>query len=154
MSRGGPPTGLRAVGSLAVGTLAVWRVSRLVVHEDGPAGLVVRVRALVDRTPLAGVMDCFACTSVWVAPVVAVALFGGRLPARDVVVTAAALSGAAMLVERAVAGGGDGYLPEPETDSPLVSVVEPGRRPGAAAPDDDDPGDPGPRHRRTEQTRS
>jgi hypothetical protein len=113
-------------GSLALGVLAVWRVSHLVVHEDGPANLVVRVRALVDRTPLAGMMDCFACTSVWVGGVVAVALFGGRLPAREVAVTALALSGAAMLAERALATSTDDhYLPEPETDSPLITVVDP-----------------------------
>ena len=113
--------------SLGIGALAVWRVSSLVVHEDGPANLVVRVRALVDRTPLAGVMDCFACTSVWVGGVVAVALFGGRLPAREVAVAAVALSGAAMLAERALATSvGDDFMPEPETDSPLVTVVDPG----------------------------
>ena len=109
--------------SLGIGALAVWRVSSLVVHEDGPANLVVRVRALVDRTPLAGVMDCFACTSVWVGGVVAVALFGGRLPAREVAVAAVALSGAAMLAERVLDVGRYDFLPEPETDSPLVTVV-------------------------------
>lgn len=112
--------------SLVVGVLAVWRVSSLVVHEDGPANVVVRARALVDRTPLAGLMDCFACTSAWAGGVVAVALFGGRLPAREVAVTAVALSGAAMLVERAfVTSAADDYLPEPETDSPLVTVLDP-----------------------------
>lgn len=121
-----PRSTLGVAVSLVIGALAVWRVSSLVVHEDGPANLVVRARARVDRTPLAGVMDCFACTSVWVGGVVAVALFGDRLPAREVAVTAVALSGAAMFAERALAASeGEDYLPEPETDSPLVTVVDP-----------------------------
>lgn len=126
MPRVDPRSRLGVPVSLVVGVLAVWRVSHLVVHEDGPANLVVRIRALVDRTALAGLMDCFACTSVWAGGAVAVALFGGRLPAREVAVTAVAMSGAAMLAERALAtSAADDYLPEPETDSPLVTVVDP-----------------------------
>lgn len=128
MPRVGPRSTLGVAGSLGIGALAVWRVSNLVVREDGPANLVVRARGLVDRTPLAGLMDCFACSSIWVGGVVAVALFGGRLPAREVAVTALALSGAAMLAERVLATStSDEYLPEPDTDSPLVTVVDPGR---------------------------
>ncbi len=111
-------------GSLLLGTLATWRLSRLVVSEDGPAQVVVKVRKAVDTTPLAGLMDCFACTSVWIAGGVAVALFGGRLPLRDVAVTAIALSGAAMLIEQVA--GDPGYLPEPDVDSPLVTVLDEG----------------------------
>ena len=108
-------------GSLLVGTLATWRVSRLIVTEDGPAQAVVRLRRAVDQTPLAGLMDCFACTSVWVGAGVAAVLFGGRLPLRDVAVAGLALSAAAMLVERVA---GEDYLPEPDVDSPLVTVVD------------------------------
>ena len=82
---------------------------------------MVRLRRAVDATPLAGLMDCFACTSVWVAGAVSVALFGGRLPLRDVAVSAVALSGAALLLEQVT--GDPGHLPEPEADSPLVTVL-------------------------------
>lgn len=118
-----PRSGRQPLGTvvgLAVGALASWRVSRLLVSEDGPGQSVVRLRRAVDGTPLAGLMDCFACTSVWVGAGVAVALFGGRLPVRDVAGVGLALSGAAMLIER-LAGDG-GYLPEPDVDSPLVTV--------------------------------
>jgi hypothetical protein len=114
-------------GGLAglVGALATWRVSRLLVHEDGPGQAVVRLRRAVDATPIAGVMDCFACTSVWIGLGISAALFGGRLPARDVAVTGLALSGAALLIERLVAGDEDAVLlPEPEVDSPLITVQE------------------------------
>jgi len=108
-------------GSLLLGSIATWRVSRLVVAEDGPAQSVVRLRRAVDATPLAGLMDCFACTSVWIGAGVAAVLFGGRLPLRDVAVAGLALSGAALLVERVA--GEPGYLPEPDVESPLVTVL-------------------------------
>lgn len=111
--------GLAAVA----GVLATWRVSQLIVSEDGPAQAVVRLRRAVDATPLAGVMDCFACTSVWVGLGVAAALFGGRLRLRDVTVAGLALSGAALLTERLLDDSDDGYLPEPDVDSPLITVL-------------------------------
>jgi len=118
---------LGIAGSLLVGTLATWRVSRLIVHEDGPAHLVVRVRQAVDATPLAGMMDCFACTSVWVGWGVAAGLLGGRLPARDVAMVGLALSGAALLAERTLSASfGEAPMPEPEVDSALVTVLDDG----------------------------
>jgi len=113
---------LGTVLALGLGTLATWRVSRLIVAEDGPGEVLVRLRRSVDGTPLAGLMDCFACTSVWVGAGAAVTLLGGRLRVRDVAVAALALSGAAMLVER-VAAEPD-FLPEPEVDSRLVTLLD------------------------------
>lgn len=111
-------------GSLLLGTLATWRVSRLIVSEDGPGQSVVGLRRAVDETPLAGLMDCFACTSVWIGAGVAAVLFGGRLPLREVAVAGLALSGAALLVERVA--GEPGYLAEPDVESPLVTVLPDG----------------------------
>ncbi|MFT4295075.1 MAG: hypothetical protein QM582_06645 [Micropruina sp.] len=116
---------LGVLAGLAVGALATWRVSRLLVSEDGPGQLVVRLRRAVDGTPLAGVMDCFACTSVWVGTGVSVALFGGRARVRDVAVLGLATSGAALLAERLLERAeGAGFLPEPDLDSPLVTVQD------------------------------
>ncbi|MFV0374839.1 hypothetical protein [Microbacterium sp.] len=108
--------------TLVVGALATWRLSRLLVAEDGPGGVIVRLRAAVDRTPARGMLDCFGCTSVWVGLGIAALL--GR---RAAVVTGLALSGAAWFAElvrtdRASAAFDDA-LPEPEIDSPLVTVV-------------------------------
>lgn len=53
--------------------LAVWRLASLLVREDGPADLFLRVRnvAGVNRTGeitgLAAGLSCVWCTSVWVA---------------------------------------------------------------------------------------
>jgi drug/metabolite transporter (DMT)-like permease len=117
------PLGVRT--ALLVGAAATWRVSHLIVHEDGPGQLVVKLRALVDRTPLAGVMDCFGCTSLWAGAATAAVLFGGRLPLRDVLVVGAALSGAALLAQRALeVVERPEYLPEPAEESPLVTVID------------------------------
>ncbi|HMR23579.1 MAG TPA: hypothetical protein PKE46_15695, partial [Micropruina sp.] len=50
-------------------------------------------------------------------------LFGGRLPVRDVGVAGLALSGAALFVESLMTRDDSGLLPEPEVDSPLITVI-------------------------------
>ena len=118
--------------ALALGALATWRVSHLLAHEDGPLQAVVRLRAAVDRTPLAGVMDCFSCTSVWVGVAVAPLALRGRAAPRDLALAALGLSAAACLLERAVPDRRSGYLtdlpdvlPEPDGDHPWVEIIAP-----------------------------
>ena len=86
----------------ALGALATWRVTHLIAEEDGPADAVVRVRARLGNGRLGRLMDCFACTSVWVAAPVSVAVT--RRP-RDAPLTWLALSGAACLLERVARPG-------------------------------------------------
>jgi hypothetical protein len=90
--------GLSYETRFAVAALATWRMSHLVAHEDGPAGLVVRLRAHAGDAPLGSLLDCFFCLSIWVAAPFALATARGR---RDVISTWLALSGAACLLERA-----------------------------------------------------
>lgn len=45
-------------------SLATWRITSLLTEEDGPADIFVRLRK--HYNPL-GVLDCFWCTSIWVA---------------------------------------------------------------------------------------
>ncbi len=52
---------------LALGLLAVWRVAHLLTAEDGPGDLLVRLRRAAGTGPLAGLLDCFYCVSLWVA---------------------------------------------------------------------------------------
>ena len=109
-----------------LGGLATWRLSHLLVAEDGPLDVVVRLRGAVDRTPLAGVMDCFGCTSLWAGPVVASVALRGRAGPVDTLLAGTALSGAAYLAElvRTASAGPavPAWLPEPDVDSPLVTV--------------------------------
>ena len=83
--------------TLTVAMLATWRVSHLLVSEDGPADLIVRLRLYLANASLGRLMDCFGCVSLWVA--LPLALFVTRQPLEFVVVWLA-LSGGAMLLER------------------------------------------------------
>jgi hypothetical protein len=76
--------------------LATWRIAHLLTSEDGPANLVTRLRIFVAESPLAGVMDCFGCLSLWVA--VPLAFFvSSRL--LELIVGWLAIAGAAFLLQ-------------------------------------------------------
>lgn len=83
-----------------VGTLATWRVTHLLAEEDGPARMMVRLRARAGNGWAAELLDCFYCTSIWVAAPIAVAVAPRR---RDIPLACFALSGAACLLERLTA---------------------------------------------------
>jgi hypothetical protein len=85
---------------LLVAMLAAWRVSHLVVEEDGPWDVVARLRERAGAGLLGRLMDCFYCVSLWVAAPLALAV------SREPVAWAAcwlAVSGGACLLERATA---------------------------------------------------
>ena len=100
--------------------LATWRVTHLLANEDGPADIIVRVRALLGRGLLGGLMDCFHCLSLWIAAPAAYFVTRRPLPW---VISWLALSGGACLLERL--GG-----------KPII--VEPGIEPGPQTPEGDD----------------
>jgi hypothetical protein len=74
------------------GILATWRVTHLVVEEDGPLDVFRRLRTLLGRLG-----SCFLCASVWLAVPVALLLVHGW---RDVLIAIAAFSGGAILLQR------------------------------------------------------
>lgn len=80
-----------------LGTLATWRVSALLVREDGPYDLIARLRKATANTMAGRALECFYCTSLWVAAPPAFWLVGATW--RWTVVWLA-LSGAASLLER------------------------------------------------------
>ena len=87
-----------------VGALAIWRVTHLLVEEDGPGDVIVRLRRRAGDGWVGTAMDCFYCLSIWTAAPVAVAV--ARRP-REVPLTWLALSGAACLLERVTTEKGD-----------------------------------------------
>ncbi len=87
-----------------VGALATWRVTHLLVEEDGPADAVVRLARRAGDSWVGQAMDCFYCLSVWTAAPVAAAVARGP---RERLLTWLALSGAACLLERATTEKGD-----------------------------------------------
>jgi len=105
--------------AFALCALATWRITHLVVNEDGPGEVVLRVRRAAGSSALGQAMDCFYCASVWVALPIALTLTRG--PARTApwrrfgasrrvispgrVAIWLALSGAACLLEQATRSG-------------------------------------------------
>lgn len=85
----------------ALASLATWRVTHLLAEEDGPANVVVRLRARMGPGQLGELLDCFYCVSVWVAAPLSLAVV--RRP-RQAPLTWLALSGAACLLESATGG--------------------------------------------------
>jgi hypothetical protein len=82
----------------ALVALASWRVTHLLAREDGPADIVYRLRARLGASALGGLMDCFACLSIWVCAPASVLVT--RRPA-DAALTWLALSGTICLLETA-----------------------------------------------------
>jgi hypothetical protein len=103
------------ISTFAFFAVATWRVTHLLVGEDGPGDLVLRLRRSAGSSTLGQAMDCFYCASLWVALPFAIALTRElspddrwwsagaprRLMSPQRVATCCALSGAACLLERA-----------------------------------------------------
>ena len=79
-----------------VAALATWRLTHLLASEDGPADVIARVRERLGESELGELMDCFHCTSIWVA--MPFALYVAKRPASRVAAWLA-LSGAACLLQ-------------------------------------------------------
>jgi|SRR5580704_7878327 hypothetical protein len=101
-----------------VAALATWRVTHLLVSEDGPGDVVVRIRKRLGDGVLGRAMDCFWCLSLWIALPAALFVTSRLL---ETLPTWLALSGAACLLERAgdtvTAPPADGADPRPGGDS-------------------------------------
>ena len=80
--------------------LAVWRVTHLLAHEDGPWDVLRRVRTGAVAIGLGRLMRCFYCLSVWIA--LPAGWFVGTTWLERFVAWLAA-SGAAILLERLTA---------------------------------------------------
>jgi hypothetical protein len=79
-----------------VAALATWRITHLLANEDGPADIVARTREYLGATQLGELMDCFQCTSIWVA--IPFACYAAKKPANRIA-TWLALSAAACLLQ-------------------------------------------------------
>lgn len=85
---------------IVLSALAVWRISHLISLEDGPFDIVYRLRRRLGPGFWGKLMDCFYCSSVWVA-----LPFGCWLGRdwKERLLTWVALSGAACLAEQLTA---------------------------------------------------
>jgi hypothetical protein len=99
---------------MALGTLAVWRITHLLNAEDGPADLLVRFRRLAGAGFWGKLLDCFYCLSLWIA--VPFALWLGQ-DAKERFLLWLALSAGAILLERFTAPVSQAiYHEDEETD--------------------------------------
>jgi hypothetical protein len=105
---------------VVLAALAAWRLTFLLTQEDGPWDVIARVRHLAGDSMPGRALQCFYCTSLWVAAPLAVMIVGWQLRA---VLVWLALSGAACLLHRATDRGLEVMpLPPRETgDEPPVS---------------------------------
>jgi hypothetical protein len=83
---------------LALGILAVWRITYLFHGEDGPWDIMVRFRLRAGKGFFGKLLDCFSCSSLWVAVPLALWIGNGI---RDWILLSLAFSGGAILLERA-----------------------------------------------------
>jgi hypothetical protein len=83
---------------LALAVLAIWRVTHLLVAEDGPYRIFARLRAFLSSAN--GLLDCFYCLSLWLAAPLAWFLGAGWL---ERILLWPAISAVAILLERATA---------------------------------------------------
>ena len=78
--------------------LAIWRLTHLIVAEDGPWDLIVKLRLRLGSSVGGRIMDCFYCLSLWIAIPFAFAVATHIL---SWIISWLALSGAASLLEQA-----------------------------------------------------
>ena len=85
-----------------LGAFAAWRITHLLVAEDGPWDLIVKLRVLLGDSAAGRSMDCFYCSSVWVSVLFAF-IVADHWPGR--MLSWLALSGASSLFEQATNRG-------------------------------------------------
>jgi hypothetical protein len=108
-----------------VGSLAVWRVTHLLVEEDGPGDVVVFLRRSVGEGFWGRLLDCFYCLSLWTAAPVAWFLATSW---SEWMLLWMGLSGSAVLLDRMAGGPTVELLAEgewPASDPPPPYVEEP-----------------------------
>lgn len=83
---------------LVLAVLSVWRLTHLLVVEDGPWDLCARLRSTLGTQMLGRMFRCFYCLSLWIAAPTA-ALIGDNLT--ECLLLCLAISAGAVLIERA-----------------------------------------------------
>jgi hypothetical protein len=94
--------------SFVLAVLATWRLTHLLASEDGPGDIIANLRQWLGNGFFGKLMDCFYCTSLWIAAPIACLLMNKW---REWPLFWLALSGASCLLERA----GDRPLASPQT---------------------------------------
>lgn len=83
---------------LIIGVLCTWRMTHLIAKEDGPWGIIARLRRLAGKGFWGDLMDCFYCLSIWIALVFAAVVGTGWRA--GILLTLAFSAGAALVEDR------------------------------------------------------
>jgi hypothetical protein len=105
-----------AIYRFIIAALAVWRVTHLISGEGGPWNIIRKFRKSLDRTIWGDLVTCFLCLSLWVA--IPFSLLLGTT-VKDCLLLSLALSGAAILLERATYAPPPLYFEEEDQDGLL-----------------------------------
>jgi hypothetical protein len=108
---------------VGVAALAVWRVAHFLHSEDGPWDAASQLRRVFAARE-SKLLECFFCVSVWPA------LLAGFLITdrwRELVLLWPALSGAAILIERAAFPDTLADVPDYREDKDSQDVLRPGK---------------------------
>ena len=100
------------LAAVVLAILAVWRVTHLIVAEDGPWDLFAGLRRVAAAIRLGRLVNCFYCASVWIAIPFTLLI---AIDWRSIVILIPALSGGAILLERLTARDEPAVWTEEET---------------------------------------
>ena len=106
---------------LAVGILVTWRITHLIVTENGPFNVLNKLRSAAGNGALGELLSCFYCLSLWISAPLAVILASSW---KHRVILWPALSAGAILLERLTSSGEPAapiILEEPENPRVLRS---------------------------------
>jgi hypothetical protein len=96
---------------LLIAVLCTWRITHLLQAEDGPWDASVRIRRTAGDGFVGRLLDCFYCLSLWIALPIAWLIHQGII---ELVLLWPALSGGAILLERATAPAQPTHAPRAE----------------------------------------
>src|SRR5579863_7018186 len=78
-------------------SIAAWRVTHLIQAEDGPWEVIFKIRKLAGTGFVGSLMDCFYCSSIWVA--IPFGIIAGH-KWTEYIYYSLAFSGSAMLIQK------------------------------------------------------
>lgn len=113
---------------LILGVLSTWRVTHLLVAEDGPWNLLARFRRRVGSGFFASLFSCFYCLSLWISAPLAMLIGVGK---KERLLLWLAFSGGAILLHRATE--------RDETVPPAIYYEDPEVKDGMLRQDETNP---------------
>jgi len=78
--------------NFVLASLATWRVAHMIVYERGPWRIIWKIRQRFEEVEFGALLECVACSSVWIA-------FFWNVPGTRIVMIALAVSAVVMFLE-------------------------------------------------------